>query len=238
MNNGFRFITLGEEVASYLKNQILHGYYCSGERLYETQIAKELNISRSPIREAFKRLEYEGLIKVIQRKGVYVIDVDEREIIEIIQFRSILEEHVIETIIKEGLLTSKALSSLKGCLKKMKTVVEDESLEEVDKFSELNDIDMLFHSLLFELVGSRLLLQQFNNMMLRIKALLVLANSLYCDFQKIIDEHYQIIQSIQENNYIRAQKQLRKHLELTKKLLLIRDKTENRNISNSVSQKG
>ena len=75
----------------YLKELILEGTYRSGDRLIERELAAKLNISRTPIREALFRLESQGYVKTVPRKGVVVSNISEEEVIEVFTILASLE---------------------------------------------------------------------------------------------------------------------------------------------------
>lgn len=89
-------ITLVNEVTSRLRNEILNGKLKEGERLVQDEWAEKLNVSRTPIREALKQLEMEGLVKLTPRKGAIVTPITVEDIEEIYHMRSILEGIVVE----------------------------------------------------------------------------------------------------------------------------------------------
>ncbi len=90
--------TLGERVFEKLKDDILAGVYKPGDRLYYEKIASALNVSMTPVKEALLRLEQEGLVRTIPRKGTYVIELTDRDIIEYTYIRFSLESLAIDTI--------------------------------------------------------------------------------------------------------------------------------------------
>lgn len=85
------FLSIREHVYRYLKEMIIDGEYKPGDRLIERELADKLNISRTPIREALFRLESQGFVKTLPRKGVIVSDVSEQEVIEVFTILSSLE---------------------------------------------------------------------------------------------------------------------------------------------------
>jgi DNA-binding GntR family transcriptional regulator len=85
------FLSIREHVYRYLKEMIIDGEYKPGDRLIERELADKLNISRTPIREALFRLESQGFVKTLPRKGVVVSDVSEQEVIEVFTILSSLE---------------------------------------------------------------------------------------------------------------------------------------------------
>ena len=82
---------LVEYVAETLSENILEGNFKGGERLVETDLQKQFSISRSPIREAFRKLEKEGLVDILPRKGTFVRFITRKDIKENFPVRSILE---------------------------------------------------------------------------------------------------------------------------------------------------
>ena len=84
-------LSIRERAYIYLKDLILGGEYKPGDRLIEREVASKLNISRTPIREALFRLESQGFVKTVPRKGVIVSNISEEEVIEVFTILSSLE---------------------------------------------------------------------------------------------------------------------------------------------------
>lgn len=92
---------LKEKVYSTIKKRILSFELKPGERFFETEIAENLGVSRTPIREAFNRLEQEGLIKALPKRGYAVSDVTAKEIEELYEIREALEVMALRAAAKE-----------------------------------------------------------------------------------------------------------------------------------------
>jgi len=82
---------LAEEAADQIRDEILAGRLGQGERLVETRIAEALNISRGPVREAFKLLRAEGLVREERNRGTYVVSLSSADIHEIYDLRAAIE---------------------------------------------------------------------------------------------------------------------------------------------------
>lgn len=82
---------LGEVVFEYLRNAILNGTLKPGERLMEISLADQLGVSRTPVREAIRKLEKEKFVEMIPRKGAYVANLTARDILEVLEIRIVLE---------------------------------------------------------------------------------------------------------------------------------------------------
>src|SRR6056297_804513 len=87
--NGYK--PLGNIVYESLKESILNGSLKPGEKLMESRIAEDLGVSRTPVREAIRKLEKEKYVKMIPRKGAYVEDLTMEDILEVLEIRIVLE---------------------------------------------------------------------------------------------------------------------------------------------------
>ena len=83
---------LREVVSEALRQAIKDGVLKPGERLMEIQLAEELGVSRTPIREAIRKLELEGFVVMVPRRGTYVADISLKDIAQVFEIRSALEE--------------------------------------------------------------------------------------------------------------------------------------------------
>ena len=86
------YLPLRDVVFNTLRQAILRGELKPGERLMEIQLANKLGVSRTPIREAIRKLELEGLVLMIPRKGAEVADITEKSLMDVLEVRKALEE--------------------------------------------------------------------------------------------------------------------------------------------------
>ena len=101
MGNSFdvnmnEYLPLRDVVFNTLRQAILKGELAPGERLMEIQLAEKLGVSRTPIREAIRKLELEGLVLMIPRKGAEVAKISEKSLKDVLEVRRSLEELAIE----------------------------------------------------------------------------------------------------------------------------------------------
>ncbi len=87
---------------AHVKEHILEGFYPGGEMLSEGEVAGELGVSRTPVREAFLLLEAEGLLRLYPKRGALVVPVSAEEINEVLETRLIIERHCAEQIARRG----------------------------------------------------------------------------------------------------------------------------------------
>ena len=86
------YLPLRDVVFNTLRKAILRGELKPGERLMEIQLANKLGVSRTPIREAIRKLELEGLVLMIPRKGAEVAEITEKNMQDVLEVRKALEE--------------------------------------------------------------------------------------------------------------------------------------------------
>ena len=89
--NTNEYLPLRDVVFNTLRDAILTGKLVPGERLMENQLAEKLGVSRTPVREALRMLELENLVELVPRKGAQVLDMTEKDIVNILEIRSALE---------------------------------------------------------------------------------------------------------------------------------------------------
>jgi DNA-binding GntR family transcriptional regulator len=88
--------SISDQIYERLKKQILHGEIEPGERLMQNQVAENLRASRTPVREAFRRLEQDGLVERVPQGGVRVTSLDTETIQQVFGIRNVLEAYAIE----------------------------------------------------------------------------------------------------------------------------------------------
>ncbi|AER65962.1 transcriptional regulator, GntR family [Thermovirga lienii DSM 17291] len=137
--------TVTSKIAEYLRNQILvFKTYKKGDRIIESKIANELGVSRAPVREALRRLESQGLVVSIPRKGTFVSDLSNETLEEIYDLRYLLEESVYETIIKKKLLKDEDYDHMASIIEDMVEIASS-GLAWEDKVLAFFGKDIEFH---------------------------------------------------------------------------------------------
>ncbi len=144
--------SLKDRIYDALKETIagMNIYESGGEpRLDERQLSEDLGVSRTPVREAIARLEQEGLVRIVPRRGVFVARKTKREIVEMITVWAALESMAARLITKNA--TDEEIASLRALFA---TVEDDEICANIDEYSGLN---IQFHQAIIRLSKSRLL---------------------------------------------------------------------------------
>jgi len=205
--------TMRRRVYTRLRELILGGEYVPHERLYETKISEEIGASRTPVREALHSLELEGLIECLPKVGYVVKPISDEEIAEICEIRGLIE----------GLATRWAVEKAKETLidELTKNINVSQAKAEQGKAGAFVDLDAQFHEIIARLSGSKRLLelaQALRHHMLRYRV-----QSIYAidNVLRAIEGHKGILASIQTGDIDEINRAIRKHLEQSKKDILI-----------------
>lgn len=140
---------LNDVVVSFVKNKILAGEYKAGDKLLESEISTELDISRAPVREAMRQLNAEGMILFSPRKGNYVLDLEPEELLDVLDIRTVLESQVYGLLLKHNQLKEENFTYLYDNIHRMQQQ-EHHALAEHDMLYWLNSLDLQFHRHLWQ----------------------------------------------------------------------------------------
>ena len=137
--------TLRSNIKSYIQRMIAEGVYKPGDRIVETRLAKELNVSQAPVREAMLELSAMGLLEERPYSGTYVRDLSVAEIEDIFNTRAFVEEYAATRAAKR--VTDQQLVEMEEILQRM----ERDRDQDLSVFVHL---DMEFHGLMMDAAGS------------------------------------------------------------------------------------
>ncbi len=126
-------------VYEYLRTAIINGLIKPGERLVEKEYAEKFNISRTPVREALRKLEIEGLVENIPRKGDIVKGIDLNDMLEIFAIRQALEPLIVKTAMEN--LSSEDIIKLQETINRMTDCANhDDTAEVLNAFQTFHEI--------------------------------------------------------------------------------------------------
>lgn len=182
------YLPLRDVVFNTLRQAILRGELKPGERLMEIQLANKLGVSRTPIREAIRKLELEGLVLMIPRKGAEVADITEKSLMDVLEVRKALEELSVR-------LTCDRITEEE--IRELKVAAEDfrETLKRAD-ITEIAEADVRFHDVIYAATKNQKLIQLLNNLheqMYRYRIEYLKNEEVYL---KLLREHEEIISRI------------------------------------------
>ena len=136
---------MASEVADYLRRELLvSDKYAGGVFIREEELARELNISRAPVREALRELEGQGLVRAIPRKGSMVLSFSPAEVEELYDIRLALENQIFEALIAQNLLSEEDYDELHRLFSELLTVASS-SIKRTEKTLAFSKIDLEFH---------------------------------------------------------------------------------------------
>jgi DNA-binding GntR family transcriptional regulator len=189
-----------------IKRMILNGVYKPGERIVESKLAKEMNISRTPIREAIRALEKEGLVVIDEKSRIIVYNPTVADVQDVYQCRMALESFASKLTIQRA--TDSEIKQIEDTLLLTKNKIEQKGYLK-DDVIELN---FQFHNLINQFSGNRLLQTQLNNL----KSLLHLYRILNFQGENrdwvIYNEHQQIFDYIKLRDEEKAAEAMVGHL--------------------------
>ena len=197
--------SLTDEIADIIRDRILKGEYEIGEKIKENQIATELRVSRTPIREAFKQLENEGLIDYVPNRGCFAKGFTKQDVDDIYAVREALERLAVERAVER--ITPDELAALEEEWDLMEFYVKKKDSQKV---LELNSS---FHNIIYASTRSRFLAQVLRSYKTYIDKTRksVFNDESYLD--AILNEHRAILDAIKEKNREKAVRAVSAHLE-------------------------
>lgn len=205
--------TIQNQVYEIIKANISSGTYQPNQRLQEVEIASELNVSRSPVREAFRELTAEGLLVALPNKGVYVKEFSKKDFQDIFELRILIETHAIRK------LTEATISEM---------TMRFARIREAMRFaSHMNDIELYvktdadFHQMLVENSGNELLATTYNRAITMVRHSIHYALRAPERLNGVEDEHTAIMQLLLEGKFEEAAQANEYHLNRTCEVLIV-----------------
>ena len=184
------YLPLRDVVFNTLREAILHGELKPGERLMEISLANRLGVSRTPVREAIRKLELEGLVIMIPRKGAQVAQITEQDLNDVLEVRLGLEELAMQFACER--IDEEHLQEI------ARAAQDFEDLMEEGDITDLAQADVHFHELIYQATQNQRLIQIINNLreqMYRYRIEYLKDQQVY---EKLLSEHEEIIRHIEK----------------------------------------
>ena len=198
--------TIRDQVYQILRDEICAGKYAPGSWLQETELTEYLGVSRSPVREALRRLVADGLLMEIPNKGVFVKEFTCRDIEEIFDMRVMLESYAIRN--SRSRMTSARLQKLFDILEKL------EHTHAIGDLAVYTQTDEILHNRIVELSENSLVISTYDRVRSMNQQFRVLSLSSHRRFDESLEEHRQIVQSLAVGDVETACATNTRHLEL------------------------
>jgi DNA-binding GntR family transcriptional regulator len=203
---------LRERVYEILKKAIIFQEILPGEKIDEEGVAKQLGVSRTPIRESLCRLENEGIVKIIPRRGAFVVKHSKERIIEILLVREVLE----------GFAARLAVGHIdERTIEEMKSLFKDFSEANIrDRSRDYTQADLKFHTLVVKKSKNSWLMSLMNILNDHIQMLRLRTVALEGRPEHSLLEHIKIIEALGKKNPSLAESLMRKHIQNVRESVL------------------
>lgn len=194
-----------------LREAIIQGRLKPGERLMEIQLAEELGVSRTPVREAIRKLELEGFLVMIPRKGAYVADISVKDIVDIFEVRAALES--LAAGLAAERITEEELEQLERALVHI-------SEASANNLNAVVQTDTSFHEIIYKASRNQRLVQIVTHLQEQIQRFRTVSLAQPGRTKIVIEEHRKIVETISERNVELARSLAREHIENAEQSLL------------------
>ena len=197
--------SLRSQVFQTIRDDILKGKYEENDELREATLGKELGVSRTPVREALRQLELEGLVLMIPRKGAIVAEITVQDLEDVLEVRMALEELAVKIACKR--ITQEQLEEIKRRSAEFcKTLYGDD-------VAACAQADMAFHDAIYEATGNRRLVQILNNLREQMYRYRMEYLKDRQSHSLLVKEHEEIVQGLTERDADRALRVTNSHIE-------------------------
>ena len=199
------YLPLRDVVFNTLRQAILRGELKPGERLMEIQLANKLGVSRTPVREAIRKLELEGLVLMIPRKGAEVADISEKSLKDVLEVREALEELAARLACDK--ITKEGVNRLKEAAQDFRSALKSNDI------TQMAEADVRFHDVICNATENQKLGQLLNNLreqMYRYRIEYLKDQQVY---EKLLSEHEEIIRHIEKGEKDEAARVVSRHIE-------------------------
>lgn len=203
--NMSEYLPLRDVVFNTLRQAILRGELKPGERLMEIQLANKLGVSRTPIREAIHKLELEGLVLMIPRKGAEVADISEKSLRDVLEVRKALEELAVTLTCDK--ITKAQIAELKTAAEEFRKTLKSGDI------TQIAEADVRFHDIIYLATDNQKLNQLLYNLreqMYRYRIEYLKRPEVY---PKLLAEHEEIIRRIEKKEKEQAVDIVCKHID-------------------------
>lgn len=206
------YLPLRDVVFNTLRQAILKGELRPGERLMEIQLAQRLGVSRTPVREAIRKLELEGLVLMVPRKGAEVAEITVKDLEDVLEVRAALEELAAKIACDH--ITDEQLQELKKAAADFKKVLD------TDDLTSCVQADMKFHEIIYNATDNARLLQILNNLreqMYRYRMEYLKDKSMH---KTLVEEHDAIRRALKKRDKVKAAQAICVHIENQKQSII------------------
>ena len=205
------YLPLRDVVFQTLRQAILRGKLQPGERLMEIHLAQKLGVSRTPVREAIRMLELEGLVFMVPRKGAVVAEITVSDLEDVLEVRAALEELAVRKACQN--MNGEQMEKLRQAAKRFSDCLEEDLMA-----SAQADVD--FHEIICEATNNKRLVQILNNIREQIYRYRLENLKDKKSHANLVEEHAAICQALEERSEEKASDAIRIHIEHQKRSII------------------
>ena len=198
------YLPLRDVVFKTLREAILRGDLKPGERLMELQLASKLGVSRTPIREAIRMLEQEGLAVTVPRKGAEVARMTLKDMEDVLEIREALDELAAQIACER--ISSEQMNRL------MDTKKEFERILASGEVKEIADVDVKFHDIIYEATDNAKLVYLLNNLREQLFRYRVEYLKNPENYPALIQEHEAIVSALEARDKAKVTEAMHEHV--------------------------
>jgi DNA-binding GntR family transcriptional regulator len=202
--------SISDQIYERIRQQILHGDIEPGERLMQNQVAENLRASRTPVREAFRRLEQDGLVERVPQGGVRVTHLDIEAIQEVFGIRNVLEAYAVELAC--GRITAEEIGALKQLVNQAGELLSSGEVGRETKIKRLFELNSQFHDTIYRASANSYLMGMINSLRFIVGRLRFLGLRADSTWSRAWDEHSQLIGLLEKKDKESAARLLKTHL--------------------------
>lgn len=206
------YLPLRDVVFKTLRQAILKGELKPGERLMEIALAEKLGVSRTPIREAIRKLELEGLVVMVPRKGAHVANITEKDLNDVLEVRIGLENMAIDKAC--CLMKKEQFQELKAAEEHFSRILQKGDL------TQLAEADVAFHEIIYRASNNERLLQLLGNLREVIYRYRIEYLKDEATREKLAEEHSEIYEAIFARDASKAKAFTFSHIENQRKAII------------------
>ena len=199
--------SLRGRVFQKIREDILTGVYKEHDELREVSIGEELGVSRTPVREALRQLELEGLVTIVPNKGAYVTGITPQDVHDIYKIRSLLEGLCARWATEH--ITGRQIEELEEIILLSKFHLRKKSAEQAEQVSEL---DGKFHKVLYEASNSRILEHVLSDFHKYVQMARMMSVGAKDRAERSIEEHRDILKAIKDKDPDKAEWLANQHI--------------------------
>lgn len=204
--------TLAIEIARHLREAIIRGEFLPGERLNEARLTQQFGLSRSPLREAFRILEAEGLVTVQPRRGAYIRTLSDQDLLDIFDVRIVCETHALRQ--GRDRLTTDSLRDMSTALAEARTALARAA------FEPWHQASLRFHNSIVALSGNNYLIRLYDELKISLRRYQIFLIGIPLQPLRSQRDHEAILSALKAGNTDLALERLIAHIKGLEQVLL------------------